>query len=721
MSKIDQKRLQLQEWQEKLDFFKEKEAQTSDLDQQWSARKRMKEAEQNIERLESEINALDTLNNKPDTINPTDDTSDIETVSQAIDMYLKGLDKLDHRSSFEELEKTEQLRYKLFENLFSSHSAKIKNTPVLQNKFIYNLFESIFSSEKLSKLMINDINDVRADKESYKDYERSIIVSALTLSVLNWKVFDPNKIGLLIDFLTDYEKGVWERSLTGIILSSIIHQNRLQRYQLTRRLVELQKNEKTQIGIYIIDTILRNQLYKNVIFPKDFEKEEFLSDTPYNWFFPFYDGNSTVIEMFKETKQDIDESEFLEYIQSVPLVSAFKYTLCNGLKNNQITISKKNFDKNSAEDLEKMYSLSMASELEPFYNLIAEYYLYFKFYPKDRVRNIFEHKITLAQTKLKNIILSKVQELKLSADLFFEKKEYNACIIKLKELLNIEPNQLSAIIQISECYEAKNEYSEALAYHYEIEKIKPNNFVNQLRIGFCLNKTKQYKKSIEYLHKANDIKSDEIPVLDLIGNNYLKLKNYNKSIEYHKKVLEIDDKYKSSLFDLNLCYSYLKKPEIAIVYSKKLVELDPESANYTNNLAQDYAELGEYDKASELASKAFILKSDDCDIAFGYGRILFLIEDYKKANIMLNKSYNMKNSKDLHGIIWGNLGHIALFDNNIESATEYYQKSVLEFDDINEFIEKFDTDLPYAIKNGISKTEYEEIKQNMVEFWQENN
>jgi tetratricopeptide (TPR) repeat protein len=152
-----------------------------------------------------------------------------------------------------------------------------------------------------------------------------------------------------------------------------------------------------------------------------------------------------------------------------------------------------------------------------------------------------------------------------------------------------------------------------------------------------------------------------------------------------------------------------------------LVELDPESSSYLNNLAQDYAKLGEYDKASELASKAFILKSDDCDIAFGYGRILFLIEDYKKANIMLKKSYNMKNSKDLHGIIWGNLGHIALFDNNMESAIEYYQKSVREFDDINDFSEKFDTDLPYALKNGISKTKYEEIKQNMVEYWQENN
>ena len=721
MSKIEQKQHQLQEWQDKLDFFKEKEAQTSDLDQQWSARKRMKEAEQNIEKLKDEIFGLEKTSEKQEGVNPTDDISDIDTVSQAMDMYLVGLDKLDHRSSFEELEKTEQLRYKLFEKLFSSHKNKIKSTPILQNKFIYNLFENIFSAEKLSALIINDINDVRTDKESYKHYDRSIIVSALTLSVLSWKKFDPNKIGLLIDFLTDYEKGVWERSLTGIILSSIVHQNRLQRYQLTSRLVELQKNEKTQIGIYIIDTILRNQLYKNVIFPKDFEKEEFLSDTPYNWFFPFYDGNTNVMDMFKDTEQDIDENEFLEYIYSVPLVSAFKYTLCNGIKNNHIIISAKKFDENSDEDLEKLYSLSMASNLEPFYNLIAEYYLYFKFYPKDRVKEIFEHKITLAQTKLKNIILSKVQELKLSADLLFEKQEYNSCITKLKELLNIEPNQLSAIIQISECYEEKNEFSEALAYHYEIEKIKPNNFVNQFRIGLCLNETKQYKKSIEYLLKANDIKTNEINTMSLIGNNYFELKEYRKSIEYHEKAIAIDKEYTSSLYDLNLCYSYLKEPENAIKYSQKLYEINPESPEFLNNLAQDYAELGEFEKASELASKAFLIKSDDCKVAFGYGRILFSIQDYKKAEIMLNKCYNMKNSKDYHGVIWGNLGHIALFNNEIDLAMEFYQKCVLEFDDINEYSEKFDTDLKYALKNGILKTKYEEIKQNMVEYWQENN
>tara|TARA_Y100000815_G_scaffold200959_1_gene184566 strand:- start:1259 stop:3424 length:2166 start_codon:yes stop_codon:yes gene_type:complete len=721
MDKINQKSIQLQEWQDKLDFFKEKEAQTSDLDQQWSARKRMKEAEENIAKLEHQISDLKKASEKQDGVNPTDDISEIDTVSQAIDMYLNGLDKLDHRSSFEELEKTEQLRYKLFEKLFSSHKEKIKSTPILQNKFIYNLFENIFSAEKLSALIINDINDVRTDKESYKYYDRSIIVSALTLSVLSWKVFDPNKIGLLIDYLTDYEKGVWERSLTGIILSSIMHQNRLQRYHLTSRLVELQKNEKTQIGIYIIDTILRNQLYKNVIFPQDFEKKEFLSDTPYNWFFPFYDGNPTVMDMFKETEQDIEEDEFLEYIYSVPLVSSFKYTLCNGIKNNQITISKKSFNKNSAEDLAKMYSLNIASNLEPFYNLIAEYYLYYKFYPKDRVKEIFEHKITLAQTKLKNIILSKVQELKLSANMLFEKKEYNACITKLKELLNIEPNQLSALIQISECYEEKNEFSEALVYHYEIEKIKPSNFVNQLKIGLCLNKTKHYKKSIEYLHKADNMKPNEIIVLNLIGNDYLKLKDFHKSVEFHQKVLTIDDKYEPSLIDLNFCYSSMKNNKTAIIYSKKLYEIDPEDPENLILLATDYAELGDFNKASELASKAFILKSDDSKIAFGYGRILFLIEDYKKAKIMLNKSYYMKNSKDLHGVIWGNLGHIALFEKEINIATEFYQKCVQEFNDINEFSEKFDTDLTYALKNGISKKKYEEIKQNMIEYWQENN
>ncbi|AWV97036.1 tetratricopeptide repeat protein [Arcticibacterium luteifluviistationis] len=721
MSKIEQKRIQLQEWHEKLDFFKEKEAQTSDLDQQWSARKRMKEAEQNIEKLENEIKALDKISERKEGINPTDEVSNIETVSQAIDLYLDGLEKLDHRSSFEELEKTEQLRYKLFEELFSSHKDKIKSTSILQNKFIYTLFENIFSAEKLPTLIINDINDVRTDKESYKHYDRSIIVSALTLSVLSWKVFDPNKIGLLIDFLTDYEKGVWERSLTGIILSSIMHQNRLQRYQLTGRLVELQKNEKIQIGIYIIDTILRNQLYKNVIFPKGFEKEEFLNDTPYNWFFPFYEGNPNVLEMFKETEQDIDENDFLQYIINVPLVSSFKYTLCNGIKNNQITISKKSFDKNSAEDLARVYSLNMASDFEPFYNLIAEYYLYFKFYPKDRVKEIFEHKITLAQTKLKNIILSKVQELKLSADLLFEKNEYNSCIKKLKELLNIEPNQLSALIQISECHEEKNEFSEALSYHYEIEKNKPNNYVNQLRIGFCLNQTKQYKKSIEYLLKANSIKPNKIKVISLIGNNYLKLKDFQKSIEFHEKALQIDEKYEFSLMDLNTCYSTLKKPELALKYSKKLFEIDPESPDNIIMLAMDYAELSDYEKASEFAAKAFLLKSDDSHIAFSYGRIMFLIKDFKKAKIMLNKSYNMKNSKDFHGVIWGNLGHIALFEKEVKIATEYYKKCVREFDDINDFSEKFDTDLPYALKNGISKTEYERIKQDMIEYWRENN
>jgi len=269
MKKLSELQSQLTEWNEKLAFFKKKEAELVDLEQKFNANKKIKDAPQ------------------PNILEKLKDSSDIETLHQALDIFMQDKDKLDHKASFESIEK---IKHDLIDKILGDYNAKIKAIPILKSKFVINLFEIIYTSEKLPQSVFDDIQNIRKDSD-YQYYERSLIVSSLTLSVLSWKKFDPSKINCLIDFLTDAEDDVWQRALVGIILSAILHQNRLHRYQLAKRLQMLQDIDKVQIGIFIIDLILRNQLYKSIAFSEKLTEHEFFKDKVYNWFLPFYEGN----------------------------------------------------------------------------------------------------------------------------------------------------------------------------------------------------------------------------------------------------------------------------------------------------------------------------------------------------------------------------------------------------------------------------------------------
>ncbi|MGV3460112.1 MAG: tetratricopeptide repeat protein [Flavobacterium sp.] len=705
---------ELVEWQEKLDFYKMHEAQIADLEQKYVARKKIQEAEAKINELQTKILPLE------DKSVFYGDKNDITTLHQALDLLLQQRDGLNHKTSKEEFEDIEKIKNDFFEKVFGEYKEKITAIPLLKNRAVINLFERILTSEKLGTSLINEITDIRKDFQNYNFYDRSVVISSLTLSVLSWNVFDYKKIDLLIDFLTDFEdREVWNKALTGIIISTIIHQNRLQRFpQLVKRLETLQQLEKVQIGIYLIDTILRNQLFESVMFPHELEKDDFLNETPYNWFYPFYKDNEIISDAIEHTAQDIDIEEFLEHIYNLPLIGAYKYAICKGLKENKIKVIRKgdkDFDESNWD------KLGIAYYFYPYFNLVSELYLYYKYFPKDRVQSLFSSKITLADTKLKNIILSKTQALKLAAELHYEKGEYGSCIQKNKDLLNIEPNQLSALIQIALCYIKKKEYADALTYLLQIEKITPEDVSNLYDIGFCLSNLKQYKKSNEYLLKANSIHANNELILTLIGQNYKDLHQYNDCITFTLEVLKIDENSEAALYNLSIAYSKTEQFQKALDCTMKLHRMYPKDTEYLIALAEDYADLENFDEAIKLAEKAFLTDSEEPNIVFGYARILFVTLSFEKSKLTLNKVLGLKNSKDYYGITYGNLGHIFLFEKNLEMANNYYEKCVLEFDDIADFQDKFNTDLKYALAQGISKADYELLRDNLVRYWQENN
>lgn len=151
-------------------------------------------------------------------------------------------------------------KIKLYNTIFGDFDNQLDT--IHKNNLANVVFDRIvFASEQIQKSDIDTIQNFRNNK-IYKVRDRSIIVSGLTISLLNH--FDSNKIHLLIDFLTDFEEEVWQRALVGLLFTLTRFNNRLSLFpEIETRLSELKEITDIQESICVIDRILRYRTFSS--------------------------------------------------------------------------------------------------------------------------------------------------------------------------------------------------------------------------------------------------------------------------------------------------------------------------------------------------------------------------------------------------------------------------------------------------------------------------
>jgi hypothetical protein len=90
-----------------------------------------------------------------------------------------------------------------------------------------DFFTRIWLIDKLTEKEIEIITK-SGSGELLSWYHKSLVVSALTLSTL--RHFDVNKIQLLFRFYQDREHQVWQRALTGMLISLYVYDSRVKYY-----------------------------------------------------------------------------------------------------------------------------------------------------------------------------------------------------------------------------------------------------------------------------------------------------------------------------------------------------------------------------------------------------------------------------------------------------------------------------------------------------------
>lgn len=638
------------------------------------------------------------------------------SIDKVMEVLNQEVDDLNYSSTKDDISRIHNLRIKVQEEYFKNIENQldfIVSKQELMNSSI--LFDRIYTSEKIDIITANEIQKIRENEsQSYKWYDRSIIVSAVTLSLMNFK-FDQKKANILLDFIIDSEPSVWERALTGLIIAIIYQKNRswLRADNFIKRLEILRKNDEIQSGIKCIDFILKNEIYKsNLINPNLFKLELFKN--PMNCFVPFYENNEIFRIAIDNANNDFDVDEFTNYINEMPFMDSYKYALCVGL--NEGGLKKVILDKDSSIKFRKRLILS--DNLSPYQNLISEFYCFSKYFPEKRIIDFFDKQLLLTKTDLKTIILNRAAQLLLEANTFLTERKYPEAITKYRDLLKIDSTNKEARWQLASCYNDQKEYKKELPILLELEKENKSEYDKQLfqNIAICYYSLNRHNESNLYCEKIErKEKYLNFNLLHLKADNYFELNDFINSEIYLRKAEE-QISNSNEMRRAGSIYNGIGCNDDAMRLVKKALEINPEDASSWLLQGIIYCDLFLWDLSISSIKKAKELDDEDKYTCLALGRSLLLSKiNLKNAKQLFEKCLK---SKELKGITFGNLGHLYLIEGDRDSAIKMYYECIQRLIDENDFNRKMIFDLRFMTRIGIIETDYLSIVETVIKDFQ---
>ncbi len=229
-----------------------------------------------------------------------------------------------------------------------------------------------------------------------------------------------------------------------------------------------------------------------------------------------------------------------------------------------------------------------------------------------------------------------------------------------------------------------------------------NEVLEYITKSFELKRQGFYKPAIEMLYKALTIENNNVEILSQLAELYYLLENNQRAISYIEKTLEINPLHIDCLKLMKKIYlhdeNYVEAQKAAV----KIFELNPTVENLAEKIrilnkindfetvenlehinfdfdeeiyyqfAVAHYQHGDYQKAIQYLEKARSIKSDDEKFEILLAEIYYLNNEFEKSKELFLK---YKDRED-NALIMNYLGLFSLDENKVETAIEYFLKSV---------------------------------------------
>jgi len=585
---------------------------------------------------------------------------------------------------------------------------KETGTPSGEAKPIESIFRLIWLTHKMKDTSVEKIRPI-AHSTIFENHEKCLVVSALTLSLLDF--FDPWKILLLMEFVSEHEMEVYQRALTGLGLVLIWYDRRISFYpEIMVSLDELSQDEGIQQDMEaLLLQLLMAQETESIV--KAFE-EEVLPDM--KKMMPKFEDKLQLDKIFGEEDLEGKNPDWKEMIDEVPglferiekftrmqmeggdvFLSTFsqlkRFDFFAGMSNWFVPFYADHPDlKNNVSDEEQFFSRLLEGLGRAFYLCNSDKYsfaLNFNAVPpqqRSMIMTYFEAELEqmkemaseeeiLSPSAASNaIFIQYIQDLYRFFKLYPFHDEFNDIFqkkIRFTELYFyktfFERDNFTA--RLAAFYFDKNHYPEAIEMNkYLVEKEGPKGEYYE-KIGYSYQKMGKFSEAIEFYKKAELFDSDRLWILKKLGWCSLKLKDYANALKYFEGCAQIQPDDLTIQAQIGQCHLSLKNFEEALNSYSKVLYFQPGNLKVLRPIAYCQFVLGKLDQAEE-----------------SYRKILSGSESPGPFDLM-------------------NAGHVLLCRNKRKEALTLYKKSKTDLLFANNsFQAAFEEDIPYLLKNGIS-------------------
>jgi len=550
------------------------------------------------------------------------------------------------------------------------------------------------------------------NSDSFFWYEKSVLVSAVTLGLLN--NLDVSKISLLIKAYRFKIPKISERAFTGLLLALYKYDKRLRYYPaIEAELILLADENSVKDDAEIVisqlmeakDTERLTKKIQDEIMPdvirhapglmNKFDREDLFNDSDENEKDPKWKS------IFKDTPELYDKFEELSKLQmkgSDMFMGTFAHL--------------KHF---------------------PFFNNMANWLLPF-YYENKSLENVLG---ATANTSSGKQFLEAMQ----NNPYFCNSDKYSFCF-NLKALPDHQRNMLTEVF-IAEMnsvndlmYEdgkVDNNLSKRFTIIqyvqdlYRFFKLNPHrnhfedvfnwklDFYNKhffdlifdgleflTRIAEFYFEKEYYNDALNLFLKINNAGKGRLDIIQKIAFCYQKLKDFPKAIEYYQKADLTEPSNVWTLKKLAFCYLKCKQDEEALKCYLEIEKLYPDDVQIQIKIGQCYLALNQTEEALNHYFKAEFLLPGNIKVLRPLAWICLKekrVEDAKKW-------YEKVAIQELNFADYTNLGHIEWLNNNRQKAVEnYYQAILRNPSGYNGFRDIFTQDIPEIIQAGFSAEE----------------
>lgn len=572
-------------------------------------------------------------------ISNKNDIEDFNSINELINEKIKLLKKNPSDSKI--ITELNDLRKKI-DKLYFEELDYLKDIPEYRNNEIRSLFDSIYSSEKLDRNLLERINNIRTNYIDFHWYDRSVILSAIVCSSIHFNKADDVKIGLIVDFINDNEEKVWQKAITSLFMVLNHLGNKWVRFQSIRNKLEIiKKNPQLQEACFMIIQLFAIGYHNFSFLHEKIFDNEYFSNNPFNYFLPFFsnDENSGFISVYENYDGNIED--FLHFLNESTVPDQIKYLLCN-------TKSEK-FEKKDSESLidnEKdrfiENIMNINSLYYPYSIYVHELISFYKFFPDSIHKNKLKYQVVITETPIKDYLLDEVEKCKALASHFMREKNFNQAIVNLIKADSIKQYDIEILLNLARCYSLAKEFDKEILIREKISKLEENNTDN----------------------------------LEGFYDLYFEKENYQKAIQISNKLIEIDENNSIYYAFKGDCYGELKDFNAAIQCFSEAMKKDNEKSNYHCELASYYMFENELDLAYKHIENAQKLNHNENELNNLLANYYRLKGDFKEAFLKIEMSVSSINSKKdfaylgTKAVIFSSMGDDDTFFELIEQVFE---------------------------------------------------